>query len=93
MTSDLVDERDRLHQRAPHRGHDVADGDLLVPGREAHGDGQPGRRLGLGQVGRVEVVMAPGHGEQRHGRSVGGSGHECVRRSDPPEEVRPTGAE
>jgi hypothetical protein len=59
----LVDEGDRLHQGPAHGGHDVADRDFLVAGREADGDRQPGRGLGLGQVGRIEVVMAPGHGE------------------------------
>ena len=38
MHDDLVDEGDRLHEGAPDGGHDVADGGLLVPGREAHRD-------------------------------------------------------
>ena len=51
---DLVDERNRLHERAADGGDDVADGGLLVAGREA--DRDPQALLGLAAASAREVV-------------------------------------
>ena len=71
---DLVDERDVLDEVAPDRGHDLADGGLLVAGREAHRD----RRCRPSAFARDEVRSRSHAGTvERHG----GQGTRARRRN------------
>ncbi len=70
---DLVDQLRGLDQLPANRADDVADRGFLVPGRQAHRDGQALLSLPPGEIGRdeVPVMRVPVHGQQCTGSRSG----------------------